>query len=124
MKGNHELHTETGLASEAIDGYLFVHYAGATGYAVAGAGERVDGVSQHDAAAGSNFSVVVAGTFPVVTGAAVTDGDQVMSDASGRAVLYVDGNRLAGIARSTTTALGQVASISLLPGGVLIPAAP
>lgn len=77
--------------------------------ATCGAGVKPDGVFAYDAASGAIVPVIKKGaTVPVTSGAAITAGVEVMSDAAGKAIPWVtaasEANRKAG--KATTTAGG------------------
>lgn len=79
-----------------------------------GDGGRADGVLQNaPAAAGRAATVGVEGTSMVVAGGAVTAGDNVASNAAGRAKTAVGGNAVLGKARTTSTADGQLIAVLL-----------
>jgi hypothetical protein len=89
-------------ATGAIIKKRFVTAAGA----VAGAGANVAGVAGDDAAVGETFPVKARGWLIVESGAAVAQGDDVQSDATGRAITQAAGKH-AGRALDAATAAGQ-----------------
>jgi hypothetical protein len=89
-------------ATGAIIKKRFVTAAGA----VAGVGVNVAGVSGDDAVAGETFPVKARGWIIVDSGAAVAQGDDVQSDATGRAITQTTGKH-AGRALDAATAAGQ-----------------
>jgi hypothetical protein len=100
------------LANDTLGGNIVI--------SLCGAGGRALGVATYDALA--NEKVPVArGTkvMPVEAGAALTAGDRVQSDATGRAITYAAGANPAadpailGIVLNSPTAAGQVAIVAL-----------
>jgi hypothetical protein len=63
----------------------------------AGAGEAVFGVAAQDAATGIAVNVHRVGVVPVTSGEALTAGDLVASDATGKAVIAGAGKRVVGL---------------------------
>ncbi|QHL90692.1 DUF2190 family protein [Sphingomonas changnyeongensis] len=97
------------ITSAAIARKRFVTYARTQ----AVANERALGVADYEAAAARPLNVVVLGTATVETGGAVAVGDEVQSDAQGRAIV-----RAAGVANgralTPATAAGQMIEILLI----------
>ena len=87
--------------------FLFVVMT-ATGIALAGAGVSSVGVLQDKPnAAGQEAEVAVVGMISkVVAGAAVNEGDQVMSNASGQAITATTGNFVNGFALAAASGAG------------------
>ena len=87
----------------------------------AGAGVAVIGVAQDNNADEIDKAVayMADGLSKVEAGAAVTAGVEVASDASGRAIAAVSGNRVAGIARLAAAGAGTIITVELLRGGQL-----
>jgi predicted phage tail protein len=80
-----------------------------------GAGEKAFGVPRHDAAINTLVGVrlIAAGSvMGVMAGAALTFGQQVMSDATGQAIPLTAGNACLGTCVADTAA-GSVADIAL-----------
>jgi hypothetical protein len=82
------------------------------------AGKRAIGVAPYDCAIGYKVGIVRGKkVFPVETGAAMTAGDQVMSDGTGRAITWVtaagEANSKLGVVLNTPTAAGQTAIVAL-----------
>ena len=88
---------------------------------ITGAGEQAIGVLQDDPdAAGKSAAVWGPGsTSKVVAGAAVTAGDKVMSDATGRAITATSTNFINGVAIEAAAGAGAVITVLLVPGGKL-----
>jgi Uncharacterized conserved protein (DUF2190) len=86
-------------------------YVRATG-AQAGAGDKVLGVADLDAAVGQQATVKTHGILLVEAGAAVAVEARVQSDASGRAITLAAGSD-AGLALDAATAAGQFIRIKL-----------
>lgn len=90
------------LAGAEVDGLPLVR--------TAGAGARPYGVAISDQARGENVLVTRGGTLPILAGGSITAGDDLSSDASGRAVrataVDFDNRRAATFvaAQATTTA--------------------
>lgn len=98
------------LATDTFGGSILVAHAGN--------GVRPIGVAGYDA--NSGFKVPIKRgqkVIPVETGAAITAGALVMSDATGRAIPWVtaagEANARCGICLNAPTAAGQVAIIAL-----------
>lgn len=88
-------------ASGAIAAYRIVNPTAADGTVEQSnaAADKVQGVSgQLGAADGGRIDIHYAGIVPVTYGGAVTPGDPLTSDASGRAVVAVAGNKTIGTA--------------------------
>ncbi len=87
-----------------------------------GAGAAADGVSQDNNAdeAGKAVQIMLlgGGVSKVEAGAAVTAGDEVMSDASGRAITATTGNRILGRAWSAAGAAAEILTVNLYMGPV------
>ena len=80
-------------------------------------GERPDGIFAFSAALGENTTIYRLGMAVVTAGAAVADGDRVMSDASGRAITYAAGagRYEAGWAEGAAAALGADLTVNHYP---------
>lgn len=83
-----------------------------------GAGAKAFGVATYDAAINALVPVMRGHKIVQVdSGAALTAGDQVMSDATGRAITWVtaasEANSRLGIVLNSPTAAGQVAIVAL-----------
>lgn len=89
-------------AAVALATFRFVDFTGNT----CSAGERALGVPRYDCAANEDVAVGARGEMLVEAGAAITPGQEVESDASGRAVPKTTGVS-AGEARDTATAAGD-----------------
>lgn len=93
--------------------YKFVNIDGTGKAALGGNGTRVIGVLQNKPTSGQISTVVVTGVSKVVAGAAVTAGDSVQSDASGRAITLAAGIG-AGVALSTASGAGVIIPVLLI----------
>lgn len=111
------------LATDTLGGSILV--------APCGAGQRAIGVADYDCASGSKVGIVRGKkVFPVESGAALTAGDRVMSDATGRAITWVgavdvaasgnaetlsvpEGPFECGVVLNQPTAAGQTAIVAL-----------
>jgi hypothetical protein len=94
------------LANDTLGGNIVVSPAGAGALAL--------GVASYDASAGQKVPVMRGHkVVPVEAGAAITAGDAVASDATGRAVLAGAGVQRLGICLNSPTAAGQVAVVAL-----------
>lgn len=80
-----------------------------------GAGAQATGVLQDDNgdAAGKVVAVAVGGRSKVEAGGAVAVGDNVASDANGKAVTATTGDVILGVARSASSADGEIVSVEL-----------
>lgn len=67
--------------------------------------------SIYDREAGEDTDVELAGAQPVEAGGAIAYGDEVTTDAQGRAVTAAAGNKIIGHAMSVTTASGQLVDV-------------
>ena len=89
--------------------------------ALAGAGERVMGVTMEAIADGERGDIQVEGRAVVTSGAAVADGASVASDAAGKAVTAASGNITSGTARTAVGGADLPIEIELHgPGGGVI----
>lgn len=89
--------------------------------AACGDGAKADGVIYNDpAAAGRATQLAIAGRVKVVAGGAVTVGDDISSDSSGRAVPVVSGDFTLGTALEAATAAGDVISILFQPSNIAL----
>jgi hypothetical protein len=99
------------LASDGLGGNIPVAHCGA--------GQRPLGVSTYDAPSVGDGLPVMRGhkVVPVEAGAAATAGDQIMSDATGRAITWTsaasEANARCGVLLNTPTAAGQTAIVAL-----------
>jgi len=75
--------TLTGLAPSGVTAHRFVGFDDAQASV---AGQKIKGVARSNAASAENFPIGVKGTDIVETGGVFAIGDDVISDASGRAV--------------------------------------
>jgi hypothetical protein len=101
----------TATATAAITASRFVTPAGA----VAGAGANTLGVADSTVASGKTFPVVALGTATVEAGAAVSAGDTVKSDATGRAITWATSGAKVGIALEAAGAAGAFIEVALIP---------
>lgn len=98
------------LATDTLGGSILV--------APCGAGQRAIGVADYDSAVDSKVGIVRGKkVFPVEAGAAMTAGQEVMSDATGRAITWVsaasEANKALGVVLNSPTAAGQTAIVAL-----------
>lgn len=109
----------SGIAGEALTIYRFVSLQTDGKYDVSGAGERIDGICAESVAAdGDCFPrVMPGGEAKVEAGAAVSIGDLVQSDASGRAITHVSGAGVGrgGKALTAAAAAGDIITIEFEP---------
>lgn len=103
MKTEKILLAVTIAAAAALTRFRFVDFTGN----VASAGERALGVPSTDFDTGEQASVATHGEILVEAGAAVAVGDEVESDASGRAVTKTTGVAF-GVARDAAAAAGDI----------------
>jgi hypothetical protein len=98
------------LATDALGGNIPVIHCTA--------GVKPLGVSTYDAVSGAQLPVARGHkVMPVESGAAMTAGDNVMSDGTGRAITWVsaasEANARCGVVLNTPTAAGQTAIVAL-----------
>jgi hypothetical protein len=100
--------TDTLVATAATSKYRFIDGAGA----LCAAGGKAYGVSQIDAEmAGDPLSVGVTGVLLVFAGASITAGQEVQSDATGRAIPLASG-KPNGVSRDSVSA-GDLCRVAL-----------
>lgn len=102
--------TLTVLAAGAVSAKRFVSHLGAQAVAE----ENTLGVSRTAAAIGEKLPVDVIGTAIVETGGAITAGDKLESDASGRAVTWSTSGPVLARALESATAAGQFIEVLLI----------
>lgn len=111
--------TLTASADLSAQQYKFAKISGARTLTVcAAATDRPVGVIQNKPVSGATVDLMVTGVTKMVAGAAVSAGDELTSDAQGRAITAVTAagaNRSYGIALEAATAAGQIIEV-LLPG--------
>jgi len=120
------LHTEkpgtivTGLATGAITKRRFISYADA----VCGTkGMLAKGVSrEEDSDSGDSFAIVIDGTALVEAGDALDAGDQVTTNALGKAVVAGRGEYANGVVMRSQAVAGQLVEIRL--GGNMVSTVP
>ena len=94
--------------------YRFVKVTTAGKAQQAGAGEVTCGVRQNTPNTSEAMTIASSGISLVESGAAVTAGDLVGSDASGRAILATTGQYIGGIALATASTSGILIPVKLL----------
>lgn len=98
--------------------YYFVAVAADGQIDPAGDGVYADGILQNDPdAAGKAANVQIAGISKVVAGGAISVGDAVASNASGKAATAATGEVILGTALEAATADGDTISILFQPRG-------
>lgn len=102
---------ETLVASGAVTANRFVDFTGAQ---ITAQGAKVAGVAQYDANDGEVLPVTVIGSAVIETGAAISTGEGVISDASGRAIPTTGE---IGVESGGTTVTSQAADGQILIGG-------
>jgi len=85
-------------ADGAIVGKRFVTHAGVQSTA----GDAAIGVSHYDAADGEEVAVITSGISVITAGGVVAIGDNVASDAVGKAVVATTGNSINGTAMTAS----------------------
>ncbi|MCU0963541.1 MAG: DUF2190 family protein [Burkholderiaceae bacterium] len=100
--------------SRTLSGTVAAHRFVTIGGAQAGADAVTLGVAQTAGVSGAVVPVDVIGTTIVESGAAITAGDTLESDASGRAVTWATSGAKVGKALEAATAAGQFIEILLL----------
>jgi hypothetical protein len=110
------------IAGGAVPAYTFVKPGGTAGTAVqaTAATDKVIGVSTDvDSVLGERMDVIHLGPAKVIAGAAFADGDLLMSDASGRAILAAaaagSNVRICAQAREAATAAGDIVEVNIFP---------
>lgn len=119
MYGGLDLSMEAG-ASFASSQFLAVELSSTVNQVTVcnNAGDTVFGVIQDNVASGKASSIRVQGVTKWVAGAAVSIGDRVGTDASGKCVTKTPagGTKQAGIALTAAAADGDIISVLLTPG--------
>lgn len=96
--------------------YCFVDLNNAGRVALVADGGQAIGVLQNDPdALGRAACVMISGITKVKVGGALTAGDDVASDSSGRAVTPATGDRILGRVLETATAANQIVAMLLQP---------
>lgn len=108
MRQAHLIHSYTVVASASVLKNRFVTAAGAH----AGAGATAIGVCQMVAASGEAFAAGCIGSAVIEAGAAFAVGDWLESDASGRAIPFVAGQKLA-YALEAAAGAGSLAEVAI-----------
>lgn len=103
--------TLTVTAGGTIAANRFVTPAGAQ----AGADANTLGVCRVAAVVNDKVPVDILGSAVIEAGAAVSAGDTVKSDASGRAITWATSGAKVGIALQAATAAGQMIEVLLIP---------
>lgn len=114
------VYTMTLPAHDDLSGsqYLCITVNGTSGNAdVAGAGAKCIGVLQNEPSTGQAASVRVMGITKAISGAAVTVGDAVASDAAGKVVTQATTAVTVGVALEAAGGADEIISVLLLPGG-------
>ena len=101
----------TTALSGTVSAHRFVTPAGA----LAGADANTLGVVRVAGVAGDKATVDVLGTAIVEAGAAVTAGNTVKSDSTGRAIPWVTSGAKVGLALEAASAAGQMIEVLLIP---------
>ena len=104
--------TPTVTASGAISVHRLVSFSGAQ---IAAAGAKALGVATTDAVTGDDLAVDVLGTSVVETGGAFSVGDDIVADASGRAIVNpeVGGEVVLGQALEDSGGAGEFVELLL-----------
>jgi hypothetical protein len=118
--GETKLDTVTGQCAADIGGALLCKRVAAGWQVVSAAGGQVDGISAYDGSNGDALAFYQSGIHPVICGAAVAQGDPLMSDAAGHAITFAagSGHFHCGIAENATTASGQIVNVLMRLGQV------
>jgi hypothetical protein len=103
--------TLTMLATAVVPANRFVTFGGTVTVADANSA----GVARTAAAVGDAMPVDALGTAVVESGAAITAGDTVKSDGTGRAITWVTSGVRLGRAQQAATAAGQFIEVFLMP---------
>lgn len=94
-----------------VTGNRFVKYDGTQ----TGAGENSMGVARTSGVSGDVIPVDTDGTAVVEAGAAVTAGDTLKADSSGRGITWATSGAKIGVALQAATAAGQFIEVKLMP---------
>lgn len=109
----------TMVASATVNAQRFVKQTGANGTSLgcaqSGAGENAMGVARYGAASAASTTVDCLGSAVVECGAAVTAGDTVKADATGRAITWVTSGAKLGVALEAGGAAGAFIEVMLIP---------
>ncbi len=100
--------------SATVSANRLVTFAGAH----VGAGANSYGVSRSSGVSGDKITIDVLGTAVIEAGAAVTAGDTIKSDATGRAITWATSGAKVGQALQAATAAGQMIEVLLIPNVV------
>lgn len=103
--------TLTQTLSGTVAAHRFVTWAGAQ----AGADANTMGVARTAGVSGEKVSIDVMGTAIVESGAAVTAGSQLESDASGRAINWATSGPVIGRALQAAAGAGEFIEVVLIP---------
>ncbi|MBI2801249.1 MAG: DUF2190 family protein [Gammaproteobacteria bacterium] len=106
--------TLTVVATGVIVADRFITPTGAQ----AGADANALGVSRFAGVSGDKLTVDVMGTAVLETGAAITLGQTVKVDATGRAIPWVTAGARVGIALEAASGAGQFIEVFLIPNAV------
>ena len=97
--------------SATVAANRFVKFSGA----VSGAGENSLGVARSGGASGEKVTVNVLGTAIVEAGAAVTAGDTLKADSTGRGITWATSGAKIGQALQTASGAGVMIEVLLIP---------
>jgi hypothetical protein len=84
---------------------------------IAGLGVAADGVIQEGKNVGLSSTYATGNELKVIAGAAIDEGDQIASDATGQAIVAAAGHEILGKALSHA-AVGELATIRFNPKGL------
>ncbi len=121
------LHTEkpgiktTGVANGAITKRRFIDYTDAVVSSIGALAKGVSGESDQDT--GKSFEITIGGTALVEAGEAVTEGEQITSNALGKAVRATSGHYINGIVMRDQPLVGQLVEVKLVNGAMISEAA-
>lgn len=112
------LHTASGSADHSADQFKVVKISGNGSIVLASsAGEVVDGVLQGNPTGYAPAEVANGGVSKCVAGAAISAGELVMANASGKAIPATAGNFFFGRAITSAAAEDEIVSVVLGPTG-------
>jgi len=118
------LHTEkpgiktTGVANGAITKRRFIDYTDAVCSAIGRIAKGVSGES--DADTGTSFAITISGTALVTAGEGLTAGQEVTTNALGKAVLATYGHSINGIVMRDQDEADQLVEIKLMTGDISV----
>lgn len=121
------LHTEkpgiktTGVANGAITKRRFIDYTDAVVSSIGALAKGVSGESDQDT--GVSFEITISGTALVEAGEALEAGEQITSNALGKAIKATNGHYINGVVMRDQATTGQLVEVKLMNGAMISTAA-